>query len=329
MSAPNSSQSRNAIGFLSALRSPPVIALLLSVALLLLGEVVRPGFAAYDQITNILRIAAFLGVIAAGQTLVIMAGGEGIDLSVGSIVTLGAIIIYRVSSGSDTLLILALAVALAVGFLIGIINGLGVALVRIPPLVMTLGMTGVIQGLILVVTGGRPSGATPPAMKAIISDAWFLGIPGDVFIWVLIGLGVTVLLQRTAYGKALYAVGANRATSRLSGVRVERIVILTYGLSGFFAALGGFVLLGYTQSVFINLGNPYTLPSIAAVVIGGTALSGGIGGYAGTMAGAIVLTLISSLLNTLSLPPFAQQIVYGLILLVLLGVYGRARGLRS
>jgi ribose transport system permease protein len=220
-------------------------------------------------------------------------------------------------------------VALAVGFLIGIINGLGVALVRIPPLVMTLGMTGVIQGLILVVTGGRPSGATPPAMKAIISDAWFLGIPGDVFIWVLIGLGVTVLLQRTAYGKALYAVGANRATSRLSGVRVERIVILTYGLSGFFAALGGFVLLGYTQSVFINLGNPYTLPSIAAVVIGGTALSGGIGGYAGTMAGAIVLTLISSLLNTLSLPPFAQQIVYGLILLVLLGVYGRARGLRS
>jgi ribose transport system permease protein len=322
MSAPNSSQSQTSIGFSSALHSPPVIALLLSVVLLLLGEVVRPGFAAYDQITNILRIAAFLGVIAAGQTLVIMAGGEGIDLSVGSIVTLGAIIIYRVSSGSDALLVPALLVALAVGFLIGIVNGLGVALVRIPPLVMTLGMTGVIQGLILVVTGGRPSGATPPAMKAIISDAWFLGIPGDVFIWVLIGLGVTVLLQRTAYGKALYA-------SRLSGVRVERIVILTYGLSGFFAALGGFVLLGYTQAVFINLGNPYTLPSIAAVVIGGTALSGGIGGYAGTMAGAIVLTLISSLLNTLSLPPFAQQIVYGLILLVLLGVYGRARGLRS
>ena len=328
MNASRSSLQRTT-GFSSFWRSPGMIALGLSLVLLLIGQLIRPGFANLDQVMNILRIAAFLGVIAVGQTLVIISGGEGIDLSVGSIVTLGAIIIFKVSSGIDGLLLPSLALALAIGFIIGIVNGLGVAVVRIPPLVMTLGMTGVIQGLILVVTGGRPSGATPPVMKAIISDAWVLGIPGDVFIWVLIGLGVTVLLRRTAYGQAVFAIGANRTTARLSGVRVERIAVLTYGLSGLFAALGGFVLLGYTQQVFINLGNPYTLPSIAAVVVGGTALSGGVGGYASTMAGAILLTLISSLLNTLSLPPFAQQIVYGLILLVLLGVYGRSRGLRA
>jgi ribose transport system permease protein len=260
---------------------------------------------------------------------VILSGGEGIDLSVGAIVTLAAIIIFRFTNGSDALLLPALLIALLVGFAIGLVNGIGIALIRIPPLVMTLGMTGVVKGLILVYTGGRPQGATPPSMKAIISDPWIAGIPGDVFIWALFGIGVTLLLQRTAYGKALYAIGSNRVTARLSGVRVESTVILTYGLSGLFAALGGFVLLGYTQAVFLNLGDPYTLPTIAAVVVGGTALAGGIGGYTGTMAGALLLTLIASLLITLGLPEFGRQIVYGLILLVLLSVYGRGQRLRG
>lgn len=314
---------------LSPLRTPPAIAVMLALALLLVGELVRPGFADYNQITNILRIAAFLGIVAIGQTLVILAGGEGIDLSVGAVVTLGAIVIYRITAGSDALLIPALLAAMAVGLLIGLVNGIGIALVRIPPLVMTLGMTGVVKGLILVYTGGRPQGGTPPSMKQIISDPWFAGIPGDVFIWVILGILVTLLLQRTAYGKALYAIGAGRTTARLSGVKVEWMVILTYGLSGLFAALGGFVLLGYIQNVFINLGDQYTLPTIAAVVVGGTALAGGVGGYAGTMAGALVLTLVASLLITLGLPEFGRQIVYGLILLVLLSVYGRGRRLRG
>jgi ribose transport system permease protein len=309
-------------------RSPPVIALGLAVLLFILGEVVRPGFAEYGQAMNILRIAAFLGVIAVGQTLVILAGGEGIDLSVGAVVTLGAIIIFRVTNGSDALLVPALLLSLLVGFVIGLMNGIGVAFVKIPPLVMTLGTTGVVKGLILVVTGGRPQGDTPPAMKAIVSDAWIAGIPGDVFIWIFLGAALAFILQRTAYGKSLYAIGSNRQTSRLSGVRVERTLAFTYALSGMFAALGGFVLLGYTQAVFINLGDQYTLPSIAAVVVGGTALAGGAGGYAGTMAGALVLTLVSSLLITLGLPEFARQIVYGVILLVLLAAYGRARGWR-
>lgn len=311
------------------LRTPPVVALGLAVLLLFAGEAVRSGFADYTQVTNILRIAAFLGIVAIGQTLVILSGGEGIDLSVGATVTLGAIILYRVTNGSDALLLPALGLALLVGLFIGLLNGIGITLVRIPPLVMTLGMTGVVKGLILVYTGGRPQGATPPLMKRIISDPWFAGIPGDVFIWALLGLLVTLLLQRTVYGKALYAVGANRTAARLSGVRLERTVILTYGLSGLFAALGGFVLLGYIQNVFINLGDPYTLPTVAAVVVGGTALAGGVGGYAGTMAGALVLTLVSSLLITLGLPEFGRQIVYGLILLVLLSVYGRGRRLRG
>ncbi len=320
---------RPAATWIMLLRTPPAIALGLAIILFIVGELARPGFASYDQIMNVLRLAAFLGIMAVGQTLVIMAGGEGIDLSVGAVVTLGAIIVFRIVNGDPALVIPALIISSLAGLLIGLMNGFGIAIMRIPPLVMTLGMTGVVQGLILVVTGGRPQGASAPIMQVVLSDAWIAGIPGVVFIWIILAAAVWLLLQRTAFGKALYAIGSNRTTARLSGVRVERMVILTYGLSGMFAAIGGFVLLGYTQNVFINLGYQYTLPTIAAVVVGGTSLAGGSGGYIGTMAGALVLRLIESLLLTFSIPEFGRQIVYGLILLVLLSVYGRGRSLRS
>jgi ribose transport system permease protein len=320
---------RSAPTWIVLLRTPPAIALGLAIILFIVGELARPGFASYDQIMNVLRLAAFLGIMAVGQTLVIMAGGEGIDLSVGAVVTLGAIIVFRIVNGDPALVIPALIISSLAGLLIGLLNGFGIAIMRIPPLVMTLGMTGVVQGLILVVTGGRPQGASAPIMQVVLSDAWIAGIPGVVFIWIILAAAVWLLLQRSAFGKALYAIGSNRTTARLSGVRVERMVILTYGLSGMFAAIGGFVLLGYTQNVFINLGYQYTLPTIAAVVVGGTTLAGGSGGYIGTMAGALVLRLIESLLLTFSIPEFGRQIVYGLILLVLLSVYGRGRSLRS
>lgn len=308
---------------------PALIALLLAIGLFVLGGILRPGFANYALAINILRLSAFLGIVAAGQTLVIIAGGEGIDLSVGAVVTLGAILVYRLANGSDAMMLPALAVALAVGALIGAINGLGVTLLRIPPLVMTLGMAGVVQGLILVVTQGRLEGASAPLLISLVSSPLLFGIPGVVLLWIVLGIGVWLLLERTRYGKNLFAIGVNRTTANLSGVRVWGVLVLTYMLSGALAALGGFVLLGYTQRVFLNLGIAYTLPSVAAVVVGGTLLAGGMGSYFGTMAGALVLILLTSLLTTLELPEFARQIVYGLTLLLLLSVYGRQRRLRS
>jgi ribose transport system permease protein len=309
--------------------SPPAIALLLAVGLFALGGILRPGFANYSLAVNILRLAAFLGIIAAGQTLVIISGGEGIDLSVGAVVTLGAILIYRLTNGQDALILPALAATLAIGAAIGAINGLGITLLRIPPLVMTLGMTGVVEGLILVFTQGRLEGSAAPLVVGLVSSPFIFGIPGVVLVWILLGVGVWLILERTSYGKQLFAIGVNRTTAKLSGVRVNTVLVITYTLSGLLAALGGFVLLGYVQRVFLNLGAAYTLPSVAAVVIGGTLLAGGEGGYAGTMAGALVLTLLTSLLTTLQLPEFARQIVYGITLLLLLSVYGRQRRLRN
>lgn len=309
--------------------SPPLVALLLALGIFALGGVLRPGFASLGLAANILRLSAFLGIVAAGQTLVIISGGEGIDLSVGAVITLSAVLIYRLTGGSDALALPALALALACGAAVGALNGLGVTLLRIPPLVMTLGMTGVIQGLILAVTQGQMIGATPGALAALVSRPLLLGIPGVVPIWLLLGLAMWLLLERTAYGKRLFAIGVNRSTARLSGVPVRAMVVLTYTLSGLLAALAGAMLLGYNQNVFLRLGAAYTLPSVAAVVVGGTLLAGGHGSYWGTMAGALVLTLLTSLLTTLQLPESARLIIYGATLLLLLSVYGRQQGLRQ
>lgn len=320
--------------------SPTALALLLSLVLFLLGGIIKPGFVNGDQAANIIRLAAFLGIIAAGQTLVIISGSEGIDLSAGAVVTLGAIIIYRVTDGDNALILPALGLALVVGAVIGLANGIGVTLLRIQPLVMTLGMAGVVQGFVLQYTRGQLLGDTPDLMGQMLSRPLFNHTPllkeiplinamsGVIPLWVLFGLLLWAVLERTTYGKYLFAIGVNRTAARLSGVPVTAVVVFTYALSGMLAALAGFVLLGFTQTVFLNLGSPFLFPSIAAVVVGGTVLAGGKGSYWGTMAGALVLQVIDSLLLAAGLQEAYQLMILGFILVALLSVYGRQRDLR-
>lgn len=309
--------------------SPPLLALLLAVILFFLGGLISPGFVNINQAINIVRLAAFLGIIAAGQTLVIISGGEGIDLSVGAIVTLGAILTFRLTDGQNELILPVLALVLVVGAAIGLVNGIGIVYLRIPPLVMTLAMAGVVQGLVLLVTRGQLEGATPELMSDLISSPLIFRLPGVIFLWILLGIGMWILLERTPFGKMLFAVGVNRRTAMLSGIRVPVILLVTYALSGLLAAFGGFVLLSFTQTVFLNLGGPFLFPSIAAVVVGGTLLSGGKGSYWGTMSGALVLQLINSLLQAGGSPEAAQLIILGTVLLVLISFYGRQRAFRQ
>lgn len=314
--------------------SPPIAALLLAIVLFLLSGLLPNGYGsnvnvAVAQATNILRLSVFLGVIAAGQTLVIISGGEGIDLSAGAVVTLTAIVTYVIVNGKDSVVIPGLLAALAVGAAIGFLNGVGVAFLRISPLVMTLGMSGVVTGLILVAQHGNVSGAVAQSMTRIIARPWFLGIPGAIFIWIIFAVFMWLLIERTTFGKHLFAIGTNRVTSRLSGINVNGMILATYALSGLLSGLGGFLVVGNTGVVFINIGNPFLFPSIAAVAVGGTLLSGGKGTYFGTMAGAIVLTLISSLLTTMQMPNAARQMVLGATLLILISIYGRQRGFRQ
>ncbi len=314
--------------------SPPVAAVLLAIILFVLSGLLPNGFGsdlaiAKSQAVNIVRLSVFLGVIAAGQTLVIISGSEGIDLSAGAVVTLSAIVTYVMVNGNDGRVLPALIAAILVGAVIGLLNGIGVSFLKISPLVMTLGMSGVVTGLILVVQHGNVSGAVSPLMTKVIARPLVLGIPGAIIIWVIFGVLMWLLMERTAFGKNLFAIGTNRVTARLSGVNVTGMVLATYALAGALSGFGGFLVVGNTGVVFINIGNPFLFPSIAAVAVGGTLLSGGKGTYVGTMAGALVLTLITSLLTTMQMPDSVRRMVLGATLLVLISIYGRQQALRQ
>jgi ribose transport system permease protein len=316
--------------------SPPVAALILAIVLFLLSGLLPNGYGsdlevAKAQATNILRLAVFLGVIAAGQTLVIISGSEGIDLSTGSVVTLTAILTYVIVNGADEKVLLALLVSLAVGALIGFLNGVGITYLKVSPFVMTLGMAGVVTGAIILINHGNVSGKVAPIMTRLIARPLSpsLQIPNAVIIWILFGILMWLLLERTSFGKNLFALGVNRVTARLSGVDVTGMNLATYALAGALSGFGGFLVVGNTGVVFINLGQPFLFPSIAAVAVGGTLLSGGKGSYWGTMAGAIVLTLITSLLTTMQMPDSVRRMVLGGTLLILISIYGRQRALRQ
>jgi ribose transport system permease protein len=314
---------------LAWLRKPLSIAILAIVVLLAAGELLSPGFASQRQIITLLKVAALLGVVAAGQNLVILGGREGIDLSVGGIISFSAFLAGNLMQQQDGLLPQSVVLVLAASFLIGLASGLGVTLLRIPPLVMTLGMLGVVQGGLVLLTRGVPSGRSAPMLTFIVNQPLILGLPGIVFIWALIGVALTLVLRRTTFGFNVYAIGTNEAAAALAGVPARRTRALLFALSGLFAGITGILLLGYTEYVFVGAGDQYMLPSIIAVVIGGTSLAGGTGGYVGTMAGAVVLTLLQSILITLNIPPPGRQIVFGATLLALMLLYGRQRRLRG
>ncbi|MBC2886613.1 ABC transporter permease [Ochrobactrum sp. CM-21-5] len=313
----------------SVFRQPLVIAIGLIVALLALGEMLSPGFASGQQILRLLIVAALLGIVAAGQNLVILGGREGIDLSVGGVVSLAAIVAGNIMDGSNTAIVPALLLAVLAGGFFGTVNGIGVTLLRIPPLVMTLGMLGVLQGLLVVIRNGIPSGKAAPGLTSFVTQPFLLGLPGILWLWCLIGLAMAFMLYRTVFGTRIFAIGSNEHAAYMAGVPVRLIRVGLFTLSGMFAALAGVCLLGYSGSSFSNVGEQYMLPSIIAVVFGGTPLSGGKGGYTGTMAGAILLTVLQSILITVNIDESGRQMIFGATLLILMLFYGRNRSMRG
>lgn len=310
-------------------KKPLVVALILITALLVLGEALSPGFASGEQILRLAIVASLLGIVAAGQNLVILGGREGIDLSVGGVVSLSAVIAGNVMSGSDAGIPLAIAACVGAGALFGVCNGIGVALLRIPSLVMTLGMLGVLQGLLVVIRQGVPSGRAAPALSSFVTQPFALGLPGIIWLWIAIGVLMAFLLGRTVFGYRIYAIGSNEQAAYMAGTPVRLMRIALFTLSGAFAAVAGICLLGYSGSSFANVGEQYMLPSIIAVVFGGTPLSGGKGGYTGTIAGAFLLVILQSILTTVNIDESGRQMIFGATLLVLMFFYGRGRAMRS
>lgn len=307
-------------------RALPVLAWPFAAATLLvaLGAAISPGFASPDHLLLILNLAAFLGLVAIGQTLVILSGG--IDLSVSSVVTLTGVVCAALMNGSNAHVASAITISCAVGLLAGLANGLGVAYLQINPMVMTLGTTSVIQGIALLYTNGAPKGSAAPLLSRIATERLFGVVPIVLVVWALISAVVIVLLHRTVWGRRLYALGNSPKAAFYSGVRVNGMTVSLYLASGLCAALAGVLLTGYTRTSYLNIGDPYQMNSIAAVVIGGASILGGSGSYIGTIAGCIIMVLIQSLLPIFAIPEAGRRIISGALILLLLLLYGRARG---
>ncbi len=314
---------------LAVLRQPIVVALVLIVALLMLGETLSPGFASGQQIQRLLIVAAMLGIVAAGQNFVILGGREGVDLSVGGVVSIAAVLAGNIMAGGNAGIAPAIIACVGLGALFGLFNGLGVTLLRIPPLVMTLGMLGVLQGLLVVLRGGIPSGRAAPGLTQFVTQPVLFGIPGILWLWLAIGVLMAFILNRTVFGYRVYAIGSNEQAAYMAGVPVKLVRVALFMLSGGFAALAGVLLLGYSGTSFANVGEQYMLASIIAVVLGGTPLAGGKGGYTGTMAGAVLLVILQSILTTINIAESGRLMVFGATLLVLMLFYGRGRAMRG
>ena len=306
---------------LAFLRARTIFALILLLLLFVIGvEVVRPGTVTPLWTSNVLMFAAPLAIMAAGQTLVMLTGG--IDLSVASVATGSAYLLATNASSGDGV---AITLGLLLGVVVGTINGVGVALLGVQPLVMTLG-AGLMTSGVMIVYGQRMMASTPrvPAIVQTLGAGKLFGlVPVDLFLWAAIGALMLFGLHRTGFGRLLYAVGDNREACDLAGIRVWRVLFADYLLCAVLAAVTGIVLVGGTNAADLSLADGFLLPSVAAVVIGGTSIFGGRGGYAGTIVGALILTVLTGLLTLLDVSEPIKQILYGAIILSLAAAYAR------
>jgi ribose transport system permease protein len=292
--------------------------LAISVVLMVLGNFVTPGFFSFTQVSTQLKISAFLGLFALCQTFVLIAGGEGVDLSVGANGSLGGIVGAALIQGQDSAVLpIAILMGLA-GAAVGTVSGLGVALFGVPPLVMTLAIASMVNGgLIIFESIAQPAIAASPFL-AQLAGRTTLGVPNIFLLWTAIGLAAVWLLSATAWGRKIFGTGASAKVALLSGTHVRLVKISVYAISGLVAALTGFCLIGYVGAAFLGLGDAYVLPSIVVAVIGGMSLGGGRGSYIGVAAAAILITVLTSLLTTMQIGEAGRQIVFGCILLVFL-----------
>lgn len=268
-----------------------------------------------------LQTGAFLGLVAAGMMLVILIGH--IDLSVAW--TLAAAAMTATAVGGT----LAVPAGLAVGLVVGLLNGVGVAYLRVPSMIFTLGVNAVLRGVMVMHTGGfAPQTAATDAMRFLGAER-VAGLPVAVLVWAAASLLTAGLLARTAFGKSLYAIGNSEAAAYLSGIRTRRVTIAAFVLCALFASLAGVMLAGYSTKAYQGMGDAYVLPSIAAVVIGGTHILGGRGRYLGTVVGVILIVLLNSVLSIMQMPEAGRQIIYGGVIIAMLLVYGRGEHARS
>ncbi len=271
-------------------------------------------FLTWGNWLNLLRQSSINGILAIGVTFVILT--KGIDLSVGSIMALaGMLAASFVTTGNEHFVGIAVAVALGTGALMGLANGVIIARINVPPFVTTLGMLSMARGLTLIYSDGRPTANLSAAFRWIGSGN-ILGLPLPVIIFFAVFIIGWVTLTKTTFGRYVYAVGGNEKAARTSGISTRTIIAATYVISGLLAGLGGLVLAARTTAALPQAGIGYELDAIAAVVIGGTSLSGGRGSLVGTLFGALIIGTINNGMDLMGVSSYYQQLLKGGIIII-------------
>lgn len=274
--------------------------------------ILKPTFLSIDNIINVFRQISIIAIIAMGSTMVVITGG--IDLSPGSIAGVAGIAAAMCAAAGLPVLVPVLA-GLAVGAACGLFNGVVIAKGRIPPFIVTLGMLSIARGLAYVLSDGKPiSGLS--ASFLVLGRASVFGVPVPILIMLLMVVLTWCVMKKRVFGKHVYALGGNEEAARVSGIDVDRVKIKVYVFAGLMAGLGGLVLASRIATGHPNSGNGYELDAIAATVIGGTSLSGGIGTVGGTIIGALIIGVLNNGLDILSVPAYYQQIAKGLIIIL-------------
>jgi ribose transport system permease protein len=262
-----------------------------------------------------LQVGAFLGIVAAGLMVVILLGH--IDLSVPWTLTAAAMMATAVGGPW------AIPTGLGIGLAVGIANGIGVAYLRVPSMIFTLGVNAVMRGLMVAHTGGFAPQTAATEVMQYLAVSRVLGIPVAVLVWAGVSVLVVILLTHTAFGKSIYAIGNRERAAYLSGIDTNRVILAAFAVSGLAAGLAGVLLAGYSTKAYQGMGDAYLLPAIAAVVIGGTHILGGRGRYLGTLIGVILIVLLNSVLSIMQMPEAGRQVIYGAVIIGMLLVYGR------
>ena len=305
----------------------PALMVFAATALLVIGmKIANPSFGSFDQLTAILVTAIFLVVASFGQGLVILLGG--IDLSLGVVIGIGGMMIADLTRGSNDALVYAIPLTLLACLGIGLINGIGVALARMPPFIVTLASGITFYGVALGFTAGNSQQPVAPALQQFMSERLF-GIPYPILFTALFVLLAWLFQNRSAAGRKLYATGSSPAAAAVLGLPIAGLTMTVYALSGLCAGITGILLAGYSSSATLDMGNALLMPSIAAVVIGGARVTGGSGLYLGTFAGALFLSTLSTVITTLSLSQGFRDLVQGGIILVALLLQGGRLNVRG
>lgn len=279
------------------------------------------GFNTWNHNMTFLKTAAYVGMIVIGQGICIISGG--IDLSVSNVVTLSSVVAagcVKAGWGDGA----AIVVALLASVLVGAINATGITFLRIPPIIMTLAMLSLLEGGLLIATDGTPPSGCGDVIKWLCKGKP-LGVPNAVFVWIIFLVLALLLMNKSKFGRHIYAIGTNESAAKLNGVKVVATKYMVYCLSGLCAGIGGLLILGNMGSTYLTIGQQYQLMSIAAVVIGGISIQGGKGKFTGIIAGTMLMILLRDILNVMKMSNAGREIFQGVLILAVLLAYGREK----